>query len=124
MALCVLVGWLNLESCMVAQKAWYCYTDDSGITWRIQTTQDLAELGGLLPADESSQKPLPARIKPRYLWFKEWPRPDDRLPARQKVIVERHQLQYIAKVQRTWQIGARTMVYASYYGEVAQADGP
>src|SRR5215471_3254525 len=101
----------------MAPKQWYKYTDESGTSWRIQTTAALAEIGGLQPTDASAFKPLPSNIKPRYVWFKESPDPKDRLPARQKVILERDRLKYIVKQQHLWQVSGKDMVCWSYYGE-------
>lgn len=100
----------------MAQRSWYKYTDESGKPWRIQTSAALAEIGGLLPADSMKLEPLPANIKPRYVWLKEEPRPIDRLAARQKVILEKDHLQNVPGVR--FEVAGKNMRMQSYYGEV------
>jgi hypothetical protein len=109
---------------MAETTDWYRYTDETGAAWRIKTTGELAAIGGLLRVEFSDLRALPKRIEPRYVWFKESPRPADRLPARQKVIIESNRLKFILKHQRDWCIKGKNMTCISYYGEVAQPDGP
>jgi hypothetical protein len=106
----------------MSEKRWYKYTDESGTCWRIQTNPDLAEIGGLQPTDAHEFRPLPKNIKPRYIWLQEWPRPVDRLAARQKVILERDRLKYFVEQRPAWQLSGKELKYRSYYGEVVEAD--
>ncbi len=101
---------------MVAGKYWFKYTDESGKTWRIQTTSMLAEIGGLSPADSRVVEPLPDYIKPRYVWLKEEPRPSNRLAARQKVVIDRDQLKKM--LGSSFEVSGKSMKTQSYYGEV------
>jgi hypothetical protein len=102
----------------MAGKSWFKYTDESGKCWRIQTTTVLAEIGGLQPADSVAVEPLPAYIKPRYIWLQEFPRPADRLSARQKVILERDYLKRIWGGRVDFDMAGKKMRPWSYYGEV------
>jgi hypothetical protein len=54
---------------MAEKTDWYRYTDETGATWRIKTTGELAAIGGLLPVDFHELRALPKRIKPRYVWL-------------------------------------------------------
>ena len=105
----------------MAQKGWFKYTDESGKCWRIQTTAEIAEIGGLIATDADAYPPLPDTIKPRYVWLQEWPRPKDRLSARLKVILERDRLKEIWGTGLSWQVASKEMMCASYYGEVVSA---
>lgn len=102
---------------MPAKKEWYRYTDESGKHWRIQTTPELAEIGGLPPTDASVHPPLPDTIKPRYIWLQECPRPKDRLSARVKVIIDHDVLKEIWGKQRIFEVDNKQMMCWSYYGE-------
>lgn len=98
-------------------KQWYKYTDESGDCWRIQTTPDLAEIGGLEVADCQVLQPLPDNITPRYVWLQEIPRPQDRLPARQKVIIERGRLKQMLGSD-DFDLSGKKLRTRSYFGEV------
>lgn len=105
----------------MAQKSWYKYTDESGRCWRIQTSAVLADIGGLQLTDAASLKPLPASIKPRYVWLQEFPRPKDRLSARQKVIIERGRLGEIWRPDVDFELSGKRLHCRSYYGEIMYA---
>lgn len=102
---------------MADKKSWYRYTDESGKCWRIKTTERLAEIGGLQRTDESTYPPLPELIQPRYVWLRETSRPKDRLPKRQKVIIEHSRLAELWATQANFLFGDIEMGCMSYYGE-------
>lgn len=102
---------------MTNSKQWYKYTDESGNCWRIQTTSGLAEIGGLEVADCQVLQPLPGNITPRYVWLQESPRPKDRLPARQKVIIEHGRLKQIWG-SGDFELSGKKLRTRSYFGEV------
>ncbi len=102
---------------MAEKKNWYQYTDESGKSWRMLTTTKLAEIGNLNQTDDSTFPQLSPLIKARYIWLEEHPRPEDRLRARQKVILAPGRLKEIMDKRLSFQIGGKEMVYCSYYGE-------
>lgn len=101
----------------MTQKDWYRYTDESGNCWRVKVSDQLAEIGGFQRA-EAGLMPLPAYIKPRYVWLQEWPRPADRLPARKKILIERGRLKELWNPDAEFEISGKFMRISSYFGEV------
>jgi hypothetical protein len=110
------LGCFSGEKEVVRSKAWFLYTDESGALWRIQTSPALADIGGLKMVDSKLIEPLPAYIKPRYVWLKEEPRPTDRVATRQKVFIDREQLKFM--LGASFEVAGKTMRTQSYYGEV------
>lgn len=112
------------QSNMAEKKQWYKYTDEAGRCWRLKLTPALAEIGGLQVCDESSFRHLPDSVEVRYMWIIEKERPEDRLPARHKVILESGRFKEIvhAKPFPTWELAGREFGMLSYYGETTYAD--
>lgn len=100
----------------MTETRWFAYTDGSGKTWRLRTTPELAEIGGLPSADSKVLEPLPPTLKPRYAWFHEVERPTDRQPLRQKVIIAKDYLQFLIGVKLEYK--GKNIRLRSYYGEV------
>lgn len=109
---------------MPEKKEWFKYTDEAGRAWRIKQSPALAEIGGLIPCQQSSHPYLSELIAPRYIWIKEVNNEEDKLPARYKVILERGRFKEIvnSKPWPTWSLYGKDFRCLSYYGEDMKAD--
>lgn len=89
----------------------------------MKVATELAGIGGLVPCDESSYPYLSDLIEPRYIWIKEQEPPEDRLPARHKVILELGRFKELmhAKPWPTFEVAGKIFGMLSYYGETMHA---